>query len=293
MQIGIKLDIGFADNETYRRLYGDREILGYLAELGVEAIETPVGLETGDQALEEHIQTCCQAGFKMSLHPYSELTPANPAFFSPEKDNSCVQLHRHIFEFAAKAAELQQAEAVVNIHPAAAADDHSREALLEKSVQFFTWAQEWCQSHAPAVRPVSELQIAPNPEEPLHRIADNYEELLHVVKGSGGEACWDFGHAVMNHRRFGTDLHPPVILLEKMVHVHCHDVDPVVDHRPLVFDNVPWPEFLSNLIDSGFDGTVILEVVPASFLDAGGLSSLSRSVALLLPYTKEKDSSNG
>lgn len=284
MQVGLKVEIGFATNEVYRQLYGDRDILSYLLALGVKAIETPIGPDTDNQALSEHLRRCCQVGFQVSLHPYTENTPSNPALFSPVEDNPCLQRHRHFFELASEAANLQQAETVVNIHPAAGLEARSRRELVEQSVRFFSWAQEWCRLNAPSVRLVAELQIAPNPGEPVQRIGDNYAELLEVVERSGCQACWDFGHAVMNHRRFNAPRNPPIQLLEKIGHVHCHDVDSQGDHRPLVFDNVPWSEFLTSIVKNGFDGAVILEVIPSSFLAAGGLTTLVQSVQALSNY---------
>ena len=47
MLIGLKLDIGFERDETCRRLYGEREILPFLKELGIEAVETPEFVAVG------------------------------------------------------------------------------------------------------------------------------------------------------------------------------------------------------------------------------------------------------
>ena len=93
MLIGLKLDIGFERDETCRRLYGEREILPFLRELGIGAVETPVGPQTQPEVLKEHIRRCVDAGMKVSLHPYSEASIFNPAHFSPEPDNPCRELH--------------------------------------------------------------------------------------------------------------------------------------------------------------------------------------------------------
>lgn len=112
------------------------------------------------------------------------------------------------------------------------------------------------------------------------RIGDGWDELLEVVRQSSVEACWDFGHAYMNHVRLGRPLDPPDGLLSHVAHVHCHDVDRE-DHQPLVFGKVPWERLLGRLAACGFDGTVILEVPAEHFLAAGGLESLVRSVGEL------------
>ncbi|MGB7792752.1 MAG: hypothetical protein WBL39_16210, partial [Terrimicrobiaceae bacterium] len=89
-----------------------------------------------------------------------------------------------------------------------------------------------------------------------------------------------------NSRRFGTELDPPPELLGRILHVHCHDVD-VSDHRPLICGNVPWQRFLGRLIDAGFDGTVVLEVLPGAFLTMGGLTALEGSISALVSFRRQ------
>jgi sugar phosphate isomerase/epimerase len=277
MQVGIKLDLDFSVSAVYRRLYGDRDVLACLRGLGIEAAETPVGPDTDTERLKEHFLACRDAGLQVSLHPYTEGTACNPARFSAGDDDACHAFHRRLLELAAEGARLQGCRTIINIHAAAGSSELSRSELVERSVRFFRWAGRLGRASVPEVLPVAELQIRPNPNEPIQRIGDVYDELLHVVEHSGCGACWDFGHAVMNARRFGLPRHPPGALLSRIVHVHCHDVDRD-DHQPLIFGNVPWREFLGALGGDGFDGAVILEVPPDNLLAAGGLSVLERSV---------------
>ncbi len=275
--IGTKLDIGFANEKTYRELFGTRDIPEYLAKSGFASVETPVGPETDPEALAEHVACCRDAGLEISLHPYSEHTNANPAFFSTDEDNACRVLHQRFLYVAAEISSRQQSSVVVNIHAAATRADHSRSELIERSISFFSWARHWCGRNAPRVRPIAELQISPNPDEPIHRIGDTYEELLEVVTRSRVRACWDFGHAFMNHQRYGVPLFPPAEFLKCVGHVHCHDVCGD-DHHPLVYDTVPWKEFIRLLTNNGYNKTVILEIFPENFLAAGGIESLLRSI---------------
>lgn len=285
MLMGLKLDIGFAQDEVYRRLYGAREILSFLRELGIGAVETPVGPETRPHVLTEHIAHCVDAGLKVSLHPYSEASIFNPRYFSPETDNPCRELHERFFSIAAEAARRQQFPAVVNLHAAAGTSDDSRQRLLDQSVAFFTWAGRWCRDNAPQVSVTVELQISPNTDEPRQRIGDTYEELLDIATCSDVPACWDFGHAYWNTHRYGWPLYPPEALLKRIGHVHCHDAYNE-DHQPLVYNAVPWREFIKRLAEHGFDGRVILEVPPDQFLRAGGLQSLIDSAAALRDWIR-------
>ena len=284
MLIGLKLDMGFAHDPMYRRLYGDRDILPFLHDLGVEVAETPVGPETPPHVLREHIARCTDAGLQITLHPYSEATIFNPAYFVDSLDNPCRLLHQRFLTLAAEAVSLQQAPTLVNIHAAAGSSTDPRSHLIDRSIAFFTWARAWCRRNAPDVTVTVELQISPNPDEPRQRIGDRYEELLEITTQSDVSACWDFGHAYWNTHRYGWPLQPPPTLLPRIRHVHCHDVN-VGDHEPLIYDTVPWRRFIKLLTDNGFNDRIILEVPPISFLDAGGLPTLTTSLQALRAHT--------
>lgn len=286
MLIGLKLDIGFETDDVYRRLYGSRDVLAFIRGLGVEGVETPVGPETETPALQDHIGRCVDAGLKVTLHPYSEGSRFNPAFFAPDEDNPCRVLHERFFLLAAEAARRQQFPTIVNVHAAAGTSADPRPHLLDRSIAFFIWAHDWCRDNVPDVAVAVELQISPDPNEPRQRIGDRYDELLEVSIASGAMACWDFGHAYRNARRHGWPLYPPATLVPRIGHVHCHDVCGD-DHQPLLYDTVPWKDFLRLLIGRGFDGRIILEVPPSEFLRAGGIDTLTASVQSLRDWTRQ------
>jgi len=286
MLIGLKLDIGFAQDEGYQRLYGGREILPFLRELGVELAETPIGPQTQPEALREHIARCIDAGLQVTLHPYSEGSVFNPAHFRDSGDNPCRLFHERFFSHAAEIAQRQQSPTLVNIHGAAGASADARPDLVERSIAFFAWARNWCLQNAPEVSVTVELQIRPNPDEPIQRIGDRYDELLEISTQSDVRICWDFGHAYWNARNFGCPIEPPPAVLGRVGHVHCHDVNEG-DHQPLVDTTVPWRDFLQLLIDHGFDERIILEVPTDAFLDAGGIGTLTTSVQALRARLQE------
>ncbi len=280
MLIGLKLDIGFAHHETYRRLYGDRDILPFLRSCRVELVETPVGPETQPDVFRNHVARCIDAGLQLTMHPYSEGSIFNLAYFTDRQDNPCRLLHERFLTLAAEAADRQHAPTLVNIHGAAGTAAESRDHLVDRSIAFFTWARQWCRDHAPQVRVTVELQIRPDPHEPRQRIGDRYDELLQISTQSDVPICWDFGHGYWNAHNYGDPLEPPEAVLCRIAHVHCHDVKKD-DHQPLVYDVVPWRRFLQRLIEHAFDDRVILEVPPDAFLDAGGIDSLTASLQSL------------
>lgn len=280
MLIGLKLDIGFSQNEDYQRLYGGRAVLPFLRDQGVDLVETPVGPETQPDVLRQHVGRCVEAGLQVTLHPYTEGSIFNLAYFTEGDDNPCRLLHERFFSLAAEAAQRQQAPTLLNIHGAAGTATDPRSHLVERSIAFFTWAREWCLRNAPDVSVTVELQIRPDPDEPRQRIGDRYDELLEIATQSDVRVCWDFGHGYWNAHNYGAPIQPPEPLLRRMGHVHCHDVKKD-DHQPLVYDVVPWRDFIKRLIDHGFDDRIILEVPPDAFLAAGGIDSVTASLQSL------------
>jgi sugar phosphate isomerase/epimerase len=276
MDIGIKLDIGFSEDESTRRLYGAERPLEYLSGLGVRAVETAVGPGTDFDALTAYVEACSKAGFRVSIHPYTERTPCNPALFG-RGEELCRRFHTRVFLAAEEAARCQGCNATVVVHGAAGTKEENRRALADESLRFFSWAKEWCLENAPGAKPVVELQFRPWPDETIQRFGDVYGEVAEIAEGADIEICWDFGHAYMNADRFGLPLDPPKALWPRIAHIHCHDVNEI-DHYPLVFKRVPWEGMLARALDRGFDGTVILEVPPQNFVAAGGLKALTQSV---------------
>jgi sugar phosphate isomerase/epimerase len=286
MDIGIKLDIGFSENASYCRLFGTRDPLSFLWDLGVRAVETAIDTGTDFEALGQYVHACAAAGFRVSLHPYTERAPGNPGRFSRD-GGRCRQFHTKVFSAAEEAAEHQGRPAIVNVHGGAGSREDDRDVLLIESIRFFTWARKWCSENAPHVNVITELQFRPYPDETIQRIGDGYAELLDLVTRAEIDACWDLGHAYMNAQRFDLPIEPPAELLPRIVHIHCHDVTDI-DHHPLVYGRVPWGRLLGSVLEHGFDKTVILEVPPENYLHAGGLDALTQSIDKLAACAGER-----
>ncbi|MDG5815051.1 TIM barrel protein [Chitinispirillales bacterium ANBcel5] len=278
MRLGIKLDLRFSRSEKLRELFEGRDILNTLFDLGIRAVEIPIGETTDRKRMADHFAKIIESGLVVSIHPYSEGTKFNPLYFSPTPKDPCRLFHEEIFLLALDAAVLQKQRVIVNLHPAAGPASVPRELQLERSAKFFGWSNRWCEEFAQGVIPVAELQIAPNRDEGLFRIGDTFEELEYINSYSSSGLCWDFGHSFLNHIRYATTPLPPPHLIEKIVHVHCHDALDGVDHMPLLYANSGWEYNLITLRQRGFDGTVILEVPSKNFLKAGGFESVERSV---------------
>jgi sugar phosphate isomerase/epimerase len=187
-----------------------------------------------------------------------------------------------VLDAAQSAAQQAAHPVVVNVHPAAGPPAMTRDALFRRSVAFFRWLLAEREARSPDVWVVAELQGPPLAGEDVIRVGDTYDELLCLAAATGVALCWDLGHAVLSHRHRDAPLDPPDAFLRRVAHVHCHDLREQ-DHRPLLYDGVPWRRFLRNLRDTGFDGTVVLEVPPGRFLDleAPGFDALARSLSSL------------
>ena len=277
MRIGLKLDLDFDRSDAYQRLFGGGSVPARLQELGIQAVEFPLGPNSDLAEVAGKAHDCRNVGLRVSFHPYTEGHEANPAHFEGPASLPAM-VHQRFFALAAGLSR-DQGETIVNVHPAAAAVDwFSRVELLERSVHFFSWANGWCAQHAPDVRPVAELQVEPEEDEGLIRIGDTPVELARIVEHSGVSACWDVGHSEWNNQRFGTTQHPTEELWKRIAHVHCHDVNEG-DHRVLRRGDTHWRRFLRKLSHTDYAGTVVIEVAPHTFLDAGGLSALEESIA--------------
>lgn len=278
MRIGFKLDLDFDRSEAYQRLFVGGNVPVQLRELGIQAVELPLGPASDLAEVADKAHHCRSVGLRVSFHPYTEGHEANPANFEGPTSVPAM-VHERFLELAADLSR-DQGETIVNVHPAAAAADWApRMKLLDRSVHFFSWANGWCAKHASDVRPVAELQVEPDQGEELIRIGDTPAELAQVVERSGSAACWDIGHSEWNNRRFGTPKHPSEELWKQIAHVHCHDVGDG-DHRVLRRrGDTHWRRFLERLSETDYAGTVVIEVAPRTFLDVGGLRALEESIA--------------
>ena len=270
----------------WRTLAGGRDVLALLCALGVNAVETPVGAETEGSALARHLRLCQEAGLVVSLHPYREETGANPAYFAPDAGDGCAALRTGFLAVAAEAALRQHVPTICKRARSRCTGRPSPARPSLASVRSFQWAREWCEKNAPDVARFLSSRLRPT--------LASRSSVSPTITPSCSSQCrpqrsWRmFGILAMrfsNSQRFGTELDPPPELLGRILHVHCHDVD-ASDHRPLIYGNVPWQRFLGQLVDSGFDGTVVLEVLPDAFLAMGGLAALERSISALFSFRR-------
>ncbi|HEY9765455.1 MAG TPA: TIM barrel protein, partial [Chroococcales cyanobacterium] len=90
----------------------------------------------------------------------------------------------------------------------------------------------------------------------------------------GIQICWDMGHGVMNSLRYGLPKDPPEGFVQRVGHVHLHDITKGRDHHPLLYGHTPYRKYLRRLKHAGFDGTINLELSASGINRAGQFSQV-------------------
>ena len=83
---------------------------------------------------------------------------------------------------------------------------------------------------------------------------------IRIIDGLGGGACgvWDFGHAYLTNKR---DVEPLRRLGSRIRGLHVHDNKGVNDDHLIPFDGtMDWGAQMAALKETGFDGTIMLEL---------------------------------
>jgi len=228
------------------------------------------------------LDRCLQSGLKMNLHPYTN-GEANPACFEDKEGNTARETGRRFLEIAHKAGRIQGRRTVLILHGASTADvqdcsdvREERNFFRERTHHFFNWLEKYAISKELNVLIVSELQIAPAPEEHFFRIGDSYAEVLETLRGTDLGICWDTGHAYFAHLRKGLPLIPPEDFTRKVRHVHLHDVRAGEDHQPLSAGTIPLPQYLALLRRFNFSGDITLEFSPDAIASYGSFDEVMR-----------------
>ena len=220
-----------------------------LREAGLNVLEFTLDPSSPDwPEMRSLLEECHRLGFAITFHaPYKG--PHNPAGFSGAKRDEVERLYRPALAFAARIAE-EAGPTTLVVHGAKGRGP--REELRHDTRAFLAWIGEEFAN----LRPCIELLVR---EEKANKIGDNKAELVDIVSGLGSPRigiCWDLGHDARNGSVAAT---PGFITSVR--HVHLHDISPDgTDHCPLLFGNVPYEEYLRQLIRAGYKGAVILEV---------------------------------
>lgn len=230
-----------------------QQFLHPLRQQGLEAVEFEVDPNQRDwSAFEPLMKSCFELGLLLCFHaPYRK--PFTLRGFSRGAHLEIQAAYRPLLAIAESWAQADTRRTEVVFHGADGAHEE-RPELRQDTIDFLTWVLETFPKLTLALE-----NRAPGKADTA-KIGESWEELAAVIE-EVNEArlgiCWDMGHDVLHDRRHL----PQRSWLEKVVHVHVHDVDEHgTDHYPLVFDRVPYKQWLPALAGTGFAGCITLEL---------------------------------
>lgn len=135
--------------------------------------------------------------------------------------------------------------------------DELRRKHLARSCGFFEYAQEYIQQLGAPIRLLCETRLPSNPD--ILRIGDHADELLIIAEQSGAGICWDTGHYRLSAERLGFSEYPATEFLQKVEHVHIHDVKDGKDHHPAEPESPFLSQCIALLRSVGFNNSITLE----------------------------------
>ncbi len=278
---GIKLEADFSRHPDWQKVFaGVNDPLQAIADLGLKTVEFSLKPGFREEEMQVLLGGCLEHGLEMNLHPYTA-GAHNPACFEDKVGNVARETGRCFLEIAHSAGRIQGRRTRLIFHGASTADLHELPRLgeeksffLKRTNHFFKWLEAYAKEKGLNVLIVSELQLAPSPEEHFFRIGDSYREVLETIGGTDLGLCWDTGHAYFGHLRKGLSLIPPEDFVRKVKHVHLHDVQAGEDHQPLSAGTIPLRKYLMLLRQFNFSGDITLEFSPRAIASCGSFEEV-------------------
>lgn len=295
--LGIALPLTWREQQERGDLPGfTGDLYAFLRRAGYGYVEFGTDALVDDQPralLRREAALCRQAGLGVAMHPYLG-GDHNCAHFG--KTDESEQALCCILQTASEAARQSSSAVTVNLHPAEAAYEPRRDwpaevrrCLLGRSRRFFAAAAERI-ADEPHVRVVVEHQVPPGNGEAIMRIGDTWRELLQVVAETPLEVCWDTGHYILSCRRHGQAEQPPQEFLERVGHVHLHDVRNGRDHCPVRVDSERIRHYVLALRRRGYRAGLTLEYAREAMSEEGGFDAVAANApAVLLAWMREAE----
>lgn len=291
--IGLNAPLRWRETANWATFAEDEDVFEFLVGAGMRhveyAVESCLDADEASSVLDQ-AGHCATHGLGIFLHPY--FNGHNPADFG--RGPGTAKALEAVLSTAAKASEITRRAVVVVIHPATSKcnpteDDVAevRRELLATSQRYFRLATELLGGWGGDVVVVAEYQLAVMAGENLIRIGDNAAELMQVSRGGRVPLCLDIGHYILSIERRGQPQQPPAELLQRVAHVHLHDVVGGRDHQPICEDSSLVAGYIGRLWRMGYRGPITLEYEGGAVANAGGIRAVvTESMNILRAWAK-------
>jgi sugar phosphate isomerase/epimerase len=245
--------IGFAMHPLWLA-GGDLEsFIGPLRESGVRSLEFEIDSNlSGWEQFEPLMEDCSKIGIEICFHaPYR--SPFSLRGFRGDRRSEIINANMPLWSLAESWAKRNNFRTEIVLHGASSKQSNMAE-LREDTKTFIIYALEAFPNLTIALE---NLDVA---KPRVIKFGERREDVLALVTEIDHPRlgiCWDTGHDI----RHGVTQDPSKEWLERVVHVHVHDIDDSgEDHFPLVFDKVPNGHWIQLLMDAGMEGTITLEL---------------------------------
>lgn len=245
--------IGFAMHPLWLA-GGDLEsFIGPLRESGVRSLEFEIDSNlSGWEQFEPLMEDCSKIGIEICFHaPYR--SPFSLRGFRGDRRSEIINANMPLWSLAESWAKRNNFRTEIVLHGASSKQSNMAE-LREDTKTFIIYALEAFPNLTIALE---NLDVA---KPRVIKFGERREDVLALVTEIDHPRlgiCWDTGHDI----RHGVTQDPSKEWLERVVHVHVHDIDDSgEDHFPLVFDKVPNEHWIQLLMDAGMEGTITLEL---------------------------------
>jgi len=251
-----KIQIGFNLNHAWLKGRSFASVVNPLVECGLKVIEVHIDFRFPD--IGKHIDSLCknasQFGLGINFHaPY--LDPPLMLGFARENRKSLMSKWRPVLDLVNTYSSINGIRTEMVLHgshgPKASMDN-----LFADTVELARWILDYCPNLYVGIE---NLPTPRNPSE-MVKFGEDRKSVFKAVKSVNHPRCgitWDMGHCVRNNV---LEL-PSEEWVNKVVHVHVHDVDETrQDHWPLILNRTPYLEWINYLVENNFSGTITAEL---------------------------------
>lgn len=250
-----------------------------LRENGLRSLEFEIDSNlSGWEQFEPLMEDCSKIGMEICFH-----APYRPPFslrgFRGNRRDEIINTNMPLWSLADSWAKRNHFRTEIVLHGASSKQANFAE-LREDTRSFIIYALEAFPNLTIALE---NLDIA---KSGITKFGESREDVLALVTEINHPRlgiCWDTGHDI----RHGVSEDPPKEWLERVVHVHVHDIDDSgEDHFPLVFGKVPNERWVQLLMEANMEGTITLEL-KGGHLAGWGLERISDALVNSLKTINE------